>query len=162
MDILKDDDDNEEYDEDLEEYDEEEEKYSKDNLLDEDEEELEDIIKIEDNIIGEEILNEEEDLDSDEEEIDFNEDKEVLRKKKITIPILTKYERTKILCLRSQQIMENSPVLININDMKLPLTPYNIAREELKQKRIPFKVKRNLPDNTYEIWKITEFKKIFT
>lgn len=99
--------------------------------------------------------------DDDEETLNFKNGEMLLREKKITIPILTKYERTKILSFRSQQITENSPVLIDLEKMTLPLTPYNIALEELKQQKIPFKIKRKLPDNTYEVWKITEFKKIF-
>lgn len=92
---------------------------------------------------------------------DITAKKERLRKKKITIPVLTNYERTKMLSIRSQQIMNNSPILVDINDVE-EKTPYYIALEELKQKKIPFKIKRPLPDNTYEIWHISEFKKIFT
>ena len=35
-------------------------------------------------------------------------------------------------------------------------TAYNIALEELMQKRIPFKIKRNYPDGKVEIWDIED------
>ena len=124
--------------------------------MDDDEEEK---YPIEDDV---ELLDEE--LDDDDILIDTEDDEEEkeikLRKKKITLPVMTKYEITKVLAMRSQQIMNNSPVLVDISDIE-QLTPYNIALKELKERKIPFKIKRPLMDNTYEIWSIKEFKKIF-
>jgi len=38
-------------------------------------------------------------------------------------------------------------------------TPTEIAELELKHNMIPFKIKRPLPNNTYEIWKLSELEK---
>lgn len=85
-----------------------------------------------------------------------------LRRKNISFPILTTYERTNILGTRAQQIMHNSPILIDINTLpEDKRTPYYIALEELKNLKVPFKVKRKFPDNTYELWNIKDFKRIF-
>lgn len=132
---------------DLAELDDEEEKYPEEIEEGEEEEEEGEDEDLEDDII---IDTEDDDEDS----------KIKQRKKKITLPIMTKYEITKVLAMRSQQIMNNSPVLVDVSDIT-PLTPYNIALKELKERKIPFKIKRPLMDNTYEIWSIKDFKRIF-
>ncbi len=35
-----------------------------------------------------------------------------------------------------------------------------IAEEELRQRKTPFIIKRPLPNNTFEYWKIEQFEKI--
>jgi len=99
----------------------------------------------------------------DDEEFEYpeeDENKNIPRKQrrtKITVPKLSVYEKTKILAYRAQQIMNNAVPCVDVTKMTTPLTPYNIAIEELKQKVIPFKVVRELPDNTFEVWSITDF-----
>lgn len=143
-------------------YDSDDEKYLNDEDVDD-----EDAYGLDDEIISDTELEEKEEIEEDEEE-DEEEiviDKVIEKKKtkerkiKITIPILTIYERTQLISFRAQQIMNNSPVLVDVSKISNP-TPLTIAEEELKQKVIPFKFKRNLPDNTYEIWDITEFKRL--
>ena len=65
---------------------------------------------------------------------------------------LTQYEKSKVLGLRATQLQQNYPPLINttLND------PLLIAEEELKQGKIPFIIKRNLPNNNYELVKIND------
>ena len=65
---------------------------------------------------------------------------------------LTKYEKAKILGLRATQIEQNYRPLVNTT-----LTdPLLIAEEELKYGKIPFIIKRNLPNNEYELVQINE------
>ena len=76
-------------------------------------------------------------------------------KKKITDPCLTKYEKTKILAERTQQIEDGSILYIPLND-KLT-TAYSIALEEFKQKKIPFIICRPLPNSSgFEYWKLND------
>lgn len=58
----------------------------------------------------------------------------------------TRFEIAKILGERASQIEKGSPIFIkpDPND-----TIESIARQELIQGRIPFKIKRYLPDGTY-------------
>ena len=104
-------------------------------------------------------INEECEEDEDEVstlEADLEEEKNIEEtKKRVTFPILTKYEKNFILGFRTKQIANGSVILIDINKLK-EKTPYNIAMEELGQVLIPFKVKRHLPNGTYEIWNIDE------
>ena len=76
-------------------------------------------------------------------------------KNRVTKPILTKFEVTRILGLRAQQIeMGNQPLIEipnNIIDSK------NIAELEYEKGVIPFIIRRFLPDGKYEDWKLEDF-----
>jgi DNA-directed RNA polymerase subunit K/omega len=87
--------------------------------------------------------------------IDFYKDYIKHSKQKITDPCLTKYEKTKILAERTQQIEDGAMLYIPLTN-KLT-TAYSIALEEFKQKKIPFIVCRPLPNSSgYEYWKLND------
>lgn len=88
--------------------------------------------------------------DSDEEDEHIS---EIYTKNNITLNILSKYERAKILGTRAQQISRGAKVFINIDNVK-PLTPLNIAKEELKQKKIPLVICRHTPGSKIEYWNV--------
>lgn len=90
------------------------------------------------------------DVEFDDEE---NKERKILEKK--TFNYLTKYERCFILGIRIQQIMNNSPIFINTDILEI-INPFNIAYEELLQKKIPFKIKRKLPNGNVEIWNLED------
>ena len=73
-----------------------------------------------------------------------------------TIPFLTKYEKSKVLGLRAKQINSGSEIFVeippNIYD------GYTIANLELKQKKIPFIIRRPLPNGTSEYWKVNDLQ----
>ena len=74
-----------------------------------------------------------------------------------TRPLLTKFERAKILSIRAQQIEAGMPVLIHPE--KIPasmMDAYEIAKLELKNKKTPIIICRKIGDNT-EYWKIEDF-----
>ena len=74
---------------------------------------------------------------------------------RITLNRLTKYEMVRVLGIRTKQISVGAKTLVkNINAK----SPIEIAIYELKNKMLPFKIKRPLPNNTYEIWKIKELE----
>jgi len=71
-----------------------------------------------------------------------------------TYPFVTLYEKTKIIGLRANQLSQGARAFINvpkeITDVR------NIARLEFEQKKLPYIVKRPLPDGTYEYWKLAD------
>ena len=71
-----------------------------------------------------------------------------------TMPFLTKYERAKILGLRAKQLDSGSKPFINITEQMI--NSYTIASEELQQKKIPFIIRRPLPNGASEYWKIED------
>lgn len=78
------------------------------------------------------------------------------RPARLTAPILTKYERARLLGARSEQIAAGAPVLVAVP--RGTRTPYDIAVLELAAKKIPLLVRRVLPDGTYEDWRVAEFE----
>ena len=76
---------------------------------------------------------------------------------RISKPNITKYERVRILGERTKQIIMGAKPLVKTNDNNL--TPYDIALLEYDNNMIPLKIKRYLPNNTYEIWKFYELNK---
>lgn len=71
-----------------------------------------------------------------------------------TYPFLTNYERTRIIGLRANQLSKGSVPFVSVpkhmTDVK------DIAKLELEQKRLPFIIKRPLPNGTFEYWRISD------
>ena len=84
----------------------------------------------------------------------FYENYEEMKKTYITKPFLNKFEKTKIISERAQQLANGSvSFLQNPNDYS---NVYEITNQELKQKKIPFIIRRPVP-NGYEYWKLEDF-----
>ena len=73
-----------------------------------------------------------------------------------TLPILTRYEQAKVIGLRAKQINSGSNPLIDIPDSMID--GITIAQEEFKQKKMPFIIRRPLPDGSSEYWKIEDLE----
>ena len=77
----------------------------------------------------------------------YNPDKNITKNK------LSKYERTSIIIMRSEQINNGSNPFID--DYEKFDTIEDIVKEELKQNKIPFIIKRNIINDT-EYWKLSD------
>ena len=87
----------------------------------------------------------------------FNTNYEKLKKDYITSHFLNKYEKTRVISERAQQLANGAiPLLKNPKSYS---SVYEIAMEELKQKKIPFIIKRPI-SNGYEYWKLEDLKVI--
>ena len=73
-----------------------------------------------------------------------------------TIPIMTKYEKTRILGQRAKQINEGAPAFIKIDSTVID--GYLIAVKELEQKKTPFIIRRPLPNGGSEYWRIQDLE----
>ena len=71
-----------------------------------------------------------------------------------TYPFLTQYEKTKILSLRASQLAHNSRPFITVPAHVTDV--HEIARLELDAKKIPYIIKRPLPDRTFEYWRLQD------
>lgn len=79
---------------------------------------------------------------------------EVKKENRKTINRLTKYELVRIIGERKKQlIMGAMPLIKNYYELE---NEEEIVIEELKHGMIPFKIKRPLPNNTYEVWDVSE------
>jgi DNA-directed RNA polymerase I, II, and III subunit RPABC2 len=71
-------------------------------------------------------------------------------------PFLTQYEKTRILGFRTNQLAQGArPLLLNGVPEHVKTT-LEIARLELEQRRLPFVVKRPMPDGSFEYWRLSD------
>jgi DNA-directed RNA polymerase subunit K/omega len=75
-------------------------------------------------------------------------------KQHVTYPFLTLYEKTKILSLRASQLARGAPPFIDVPETLMDV--YEIARAELEAKRLPYILKRPLPDGEFEYWRLAD------
>lgn len=73
-----------------------------------------------------------------------------------TIPIMTKYEKTRILGQRAKQLNEGAQPFIKIDSTVID--GYLIAMKELEQKKTPFIIRRPLPNGGSEYWRIQDLE----
>ena len=85
-----------------------------------------------------------------------NKDGVIIDKLHRTSPMLSKYEKTRILGQRAKQINSGNKPLINVD--RSVLDGYLIAEEELKQKKIPFIIRRPLPSGASEYWRVSDLE----
>ncbi|ESO87979.1 hypothetical protein LOTGIDRAFT_193840 [Lottia gigantea] len=73
--------------------------------------------------------------------------------KRITTRYMTKYERARVLGTRALQIAMCAPVMVELEGETDPL---QIAMKEMKARKIPFIIRRYLPDGSFEDWALDE------
>lgn len=103
-----------------------------------------------------EFFNEEEEPPKRPELDEFNSRMERVEERR-SIPILTRYERTRIIGLRSAQLAAGAKPLVKNTST---LTPQQVAELELREKVCPFYVYRPLPNNKYEVFHVKELEQL--
>lgn len=74
---------------------------------------------------------------------------------RISQPYLTKYEKTRILGVRTTQLARGAKPLVDLEENH-NYSPKEIAELELINKVSPFIIKRPFPNGKYEIWDVNE------
>jgi DNA-directed RNA polymerase I, II, and III subunit RPABC2 len=75
-----------------------------------------------------------------------------------TLPILSKYEKTKIIGLRVSQLNKGAQPFIS--GQQSVIDNHIIANKELIEKKIPFIIKRPLPNGNSEFWFLKDLELI--
>lgn len=75
-----------------------------------------------------------------------------------TLPVLTKYEKTRILGMRVKQLDSGSKPLLNSYEYENMIDNYLIAKKELNSKLLPFIIRRPLPDGKSEYWRLQDLE----
>ncbi|KAL5544110.1 hypothetical protein UlMin_007894 [Ulmus minor] len=101
----------------------------------------------------EEIENNNDDIPGDAIETEEKEEQAPKERPRKTSKFMTKYERARILGTRALQISMNAPVMVELEGETDPL---EIAMKELRECKIPFTIRRSLPDGSYEDWGVDE------
>ena len=81
-------------------------------------------------------------------------DTTTLDSKHSTYPFLTQYEKTKCISFRASQIEHGAAPYIVVPEGVTDA--YNIAKLELEAKRLPYILKRTLPDGSFEVWRMSD------
>jgi DNA-directed RNA polymerase I, II, and III subunit RPABC2 len=75
-----------------------------------------------------------------------------------TLPFITRYEKAKILGERAKQINAGAPIFVDVEPSVID--GYLIALKEFEEKKIPFIIKRPLPNGGCEYWKFKDLELI--
>jgi DNA-directed RNA polymerases I, II, and III subunit RPABC2 len=73
-----------------------------------------------------------------------------------TLPIMTRYEKAKVLGLRARQLNSGADAFIEVPPNIID--GITIANMELNQKKIPFIIRRPLPNGHSEYWKVKDLE----
>jgi DNA-directed RNA polymerase subunit K/omega len=71
-----------------------------------------------------------------------------------SIPFLTQFEKTKVLGFRTNQLSQGARAFISVPAHVTDLR--EVARMELEARRLPFIIKRPMPDGTFEKWRLSD------
>lgn len=89
----------------------------------------------------------------------FDKIKDYDKSKYISMPFMTKYEFNLLIGLRIMHLSRGAKVFVDIpSDYKIKtnMDLRNIAIQELKEKKLPYIIKRKMPNNKYEYWSVDE------
>lgn len=75
-----------------------------------------------------------------------------------TVPVLTKFEKARIIGVRALQLSQDAPSVLTDEELEGLDDPVKIATKELESGRLPFALRRHLPNGTYEDWNVSELK----
>jgi DNA-directed RNA polymerase subunit K/omega len=75
-----------------------------------------------------------------------------------TVPVLSRYERARILGSRAKQINHGSAPLVSVPSSMID--GYKIAEKELEKRAIPFIIRRPLPNGESEYWRVSDLELI--
>lgn len=71
-----------------------------------------------------------------------------------SVPYLTLFEKTKLIGFRANQLAQGARPLIDVPAHVTDVI--EIARIELDERRMPYILKRGMPDGTFEYWRLTD------
>jgi len=82
-------------------------------------------------------------------------DKMISADQRRTIPFLTRFEKARIIGKRAMQISKGAVPLVEIGNLD---NPVDIALKELKERKLPYIIRRPLPNGMFEDWRIDELR----
>jgi DNA-directed RNA polymerase I, II, and III subunit RPABC2 len=80
--------------------------------------------------------------------------------KRVSDPYFTKYEYTALLACRAQQIAEGAIPLVQLTNFNTndPRFVWKVAEREIMERKLPYIVRRKLPDGNVEFWSVSELE----
>lgn len=85
---------------------------------------------------------------------------DAIKQPRVTRGYFTKYEYTTLVATRAQQLAEGARPLVELTGLRQsdPLFVWNVAKREIEQQKLPFVVRRRMPDGTAEFWSAQEME----
>ena len=80
------------------------------------------------------------------------------KNKRTTRPYITKFEKAKIIGVRAEQLAVGAKANMEVPEYLTDVR--EIAEKEFYEKKIPFIIRRKLPDGTFEYFRLSDFKNI--
>jgi DNA-directed RNA polymerase I, II, and III subunit RPABC2 len=79
---------------------------------------------------------------------------------RVTLPYFSKYEYTALLSMRTQQLYDGAPPIVPIQEFNRddPRFFWKIAEREILERKLPFIMRRHLPDGSSEYWSVSELE----
>jgi DNA-directed RNA polymerase subunit K/omega len=89
---------------------------------------------------------------------DYNKVMANVDKPKISKPLMTKYEFDQVISIRANQLALGAQAFVDVFDQKIKsnMELRQIALRELQEGKLPFIIKRPLPNNKYEYYRIKD------
>jgi DNA-directed RNA polymerase subunit K/omega len=92
-----------------------------------------------------------------------NEVVDTIKEPRTTREYFTKYEYTVLLATRAQQLADGAKPLVELSGLKTsdPLFVWNVAKREIAYRKLPFLVRRQMPNGTSEFWSAQEMEVVW-
>lgn len=85
---------------------------------------------------------------------------EAVKQPRVTREFYTKYEYTTLLGTRMHQLADGAKPLVSLEGLKTsdPRFIENLAKREIEQRKLPFLIRRQLPNGSSEYWSTQELE----
>lgn len=93
------------------------------------------------------------DIHTESEILPYPSEKSEASVRRTTLNRMTIYEKAHIIGVRASQLSDDAPPFVDIENMTDCI---QIANKELEERKLPFIIRRILPDGSYEDWPIDE------
>jgi len=89
-----------------------------------------------------------------------NEVVESIQQPRITREYFSKYEYVALLAMRAQQLAEGAKPLVSLEGLKTsdPKFVDKVAEREIEQRKLPFLIRRRMPNGQSEYWSAQELE----
>lgn len=89
-----------------------------------------------------------------------NEVSDAIKQVRTTREYFTKYEYTTLIATRAQQLADGGKPLVSLDGLKTsdPLFVWNLAKKEIEQRKLPFLIRRQMPNGKSEYWSAQELE----
>lgn len=83
-----------------------------------------------------------------------------IKEARTTREYFTKYEYTTLIATRAQQLADGAKPLVELTGLKTsdPLFVWNVAKREIALRKLPFLIRRQMPNGTAEFWSAQEME----